>query len=424
MDPGLQNWNSQWLSKNRDSAKDHIFPLLVTKALISLVYLVVVFIFSSIFGYADPSLLIILGFNLILSTTFSLGRTILSSLGHYRYDSLLSALDKALLLIIIGGLLWLSSGFSLYTYALGQTCAFFLSNLILGIILIRMNLSVKWHVTSKQIIGILYQCLPFLYILLFMTAYTRLDGVMLGRLIDDNSFQAGIYATAFRFYDAANMVAYLFAVILLPMFSVQIFDKVQLQELVSLGIRMMVPFSTFITLLFVMYGDYFISLQFSEHVSSYYRVLILLSISFFLVSFTYIFGTFLLAVDQVKKLNFVFAAALIINFFSNLLLIPRYGAIGAAWSTIGTQLFVVSTEIYLTKSILRVLISKRNFIRIVIFGGINILTFWWVANRLDIPNWFGLILNTIIFILLFFVLKIIPIQEIKSLFSKRILSKT
>ena len=423
MDPGLQNWNSQWLSKHRDAAQDHIFPLIATKSLISIIYLIVIGILSFVFSYSDPLLLILLGLNLILSTTFSLGRTILSSLGHYRYDSLLSALDKTLLLLIIGGLLWAYSGFSLYTYVLGQMAAFLISNIILIMLMLGMKIKVHWRVSWSQIVFILRQCLPFLYILLFMTAYSRLDGVMLGRMLDDDNFQAGIYATAFRFYDASNMVAYLFAVILLPMFSAQIFQKEQLQELVSLGVRMMVPFSTLITLIFVMYGEYLISLQFDENVLRYYQVLILLSVSFFFVSFTYIFGTFLLAAEQVKRLNIVFGIALIINFSANLLLIPRYGAVGAAWATVGTQLFVLVSEILLSKSLLPSILQSPEAIKIGLFIVANSALFWIIAHALNAPKWVGLSLNTIFFILLFFFLKIIPIKEIKYLFSQRIQPK-
>lgn len=60
---------------------------------------------------------------------------------------------------------------------------------------------------------------PYVLIMIFMTAYNKLDGVMLGWLLDDNKYQAGIYAAAYRFYEAANMSGYLFASLLLPMYA-------------------------------------------------------------------------------------------------------------------------------------------------------------------------------------------------------------
>ncbi|MDV7402501.1 hypothetical protein RZS08_64360, partial [Arthrospira platensis SPKY1] len=58
-----------------------------------------------------------------------------------------------------------------------------------------------------------------------MTAYNKIDGVFLGILMDDNGYQAGVYASAYRFYDAANMIGYLFAALLLPMFAAHMFDR-------------------------------------------------------------------------------------------------------------------------------------------------------------------------------------------------------
>jgi O-antigen/teichoic acid export membrane protein len=70
-----------------------------------------------------------------------------------------------------------------------------------------------------------------------MTSYNKLDGVMLGSMLDDNYYQAGVYASAYRFYDAANMVGYLFAALLLPMFAANISEMRVLKDLKNIGVR-------------------------------------------------------------------------------------------------------------------------------------------------------------------------------------------
>jgi O-antigen/teichoic acid export membrane protein len=45
------------------------------------------------------------------------------------------------------------------------------------------------------------------------------DVFMLDRLIPDEGYEAGVYASTFRLFDAGNSFTYLFAVLLLPMFS-------------------------------------------------------------------------------------------------------------------------------------------------------------------------------------------------------------
>lgn len=78
---------------------------------------------------------------------------------------------------------------------------------------------------------------PYVLILIFMTSYNKLDGVMLGSMLNDNNYQAGVYASAFRFYEASNMIGYLFAALLLPMFAANISDVKILEELKSIGLR-------------------------------------------------------------------------------------------------------------------------------------------------------------------------------------------
>ena len=54
-----------------------------------------------------------------------------------------------------------------------------------------------------------------------MACYYRIDSVMLERMLPDGTgaVQSGVYASAFRLMDTLAMIAYLFSVILLPLFS-------------------------------------------------------------------------------------------------------------------------------------------------------------------------------------------------------------
>jgi len=69
-------------------------------------------------------------------------------------------------------------------------------------------------------ITIIKQSLPFATLVLMMSFYNRIDPVLIERIrIDDGELQSGIYAKAFRLFDASNQIAFLFAVLLLPIFS-------------------------------------------------------------------------------------------------------------------------------------------------------------------------------------------------------------
>ena len=71
----------------------------------------------------------------------------------------------------------------------------------------------------SQIKDLLSHAFPFAIIFILMSLYSRMDGIMLKSLLDDDAVSAGIYAAGFRVYDAMNMVGFLFASLLLPMFA-------------------------------------------------------------------------------------------------------------------------------------------------------------------------------------------------------------
>src|SRR5690554_1412086 len=68
-----------------------------------------------------------------------------------------------------------------------------------------------------------------------MMLYTRMDSVMIERMLPNGKEQAGIYAQGFRLLDAVNMFAFLVAGILLPMFSRMISEKVIIQPILQMA---------------------------------------------------------------------------------------------------------------------------------------------------------------------------------------------
>ena len=63
----------------------------------------------------------------------------------------------------------------------------------------------------------------------------------------------------------------------------------------------------------------------------------------------YIYGTLLTANNSLAKMNRIFGWSVALNILFNFLLIPKYGALGAAWTTILTQAFALVGQIILAK---------------------------------------------------------------------------
>jgi O-antigen/teichoic acid export membrane protein len=417
-DPGIQNWNAQYVPKNRENIGYHLSGLVKVKSVLALLFIMSIWVTSYAMGYKDQLLLFVISINLILSTMFMYLRGTIAGLGFYRLDSILSILDKSLMILILGYLAWISAyqyHFEISALIYGQTAAYFIACCV-GAWILRSK--VRWKVQSfswDYLIKVLRWSGPYVLILLFMTAYNKLDGVMLGRLLDDNNHQVGVYATAYRFYDAANMIGYLFAALLLPMFAAHADQKNILQELTDISFKYVFFSSLMIVLSLFFYGDVMLTLLYDQYEESFFNVLRILIISYMAVAVAYVFGTMLVAVGKVRLLNYVFGTGLLANILLNLFLIPSHMAVGAAIATLTTQVFVLIGQIFLVKKELGVVISKRELLRLSGFC-ISCIGVFVVINSVISGEWY-LVLGISIFIcvLLSFIFKIIDKQEVFAL---------
>ena len=89
---------------------------------------------------------------------------------------------------------------------------------------------------------ILKKSYPYAVLVLLMTFYNRIDGVMLERMLPfrEGAVEAGIYASAYRLLDAANMIAFLFAGLLLPIFAPVIKLRQHVEGMVRLSFSLLV----------------------------------------------------------------------------------------------------------------------------------------------------------------------------------------
>ena len=108
-DFGIQNFNSREISMHRQMIGKYFPNILILKTILAITFLTAVFVFGTASGYAEYwNLLLFLAFNQILVSLVFYLRSNIAGLGHYRTDSLLSALDKLLMIIFCSVLLWVT----------------------------------------------------------------------------------------------------------------------------------------------------------------------------------------------------------------------------------------------------------------------------------------------------------------------------
>lgn len=374
-------------------------------------------------GYADFKLIFYISLGFVLSSVFMVMRGMIAGSGHYRADSLISVADKVLMIIILGYILYFSpSGmdFQLIWFVQIQ-CFTYLLVCLFALFIIHSKYPLRFKpISFQRLLSILKSSVPFVWIMVFMTAYNKLDGVMLGWLVDDNKFQAGLYAAAYRFYEAGNMAGYLFASLLLPMYASHINQKPIIHELINIGTKLTATLYLLLLGVIFFYGSEILKLFYSEYQPSLYQSLQLLTLASCLVAVSYIFGTYVTATGKLKKLNIVFALGLCINICLCLLLIPKYGAPGAAWSTLLTQFFVMIGQVYLVHEQLRLGIKLSELVKIITYAFSIFLVFWIVSETSVFSVWvLNLGASILICLPLSFIFKILDRKDITVLSGKR-----
>lgn len=388
-DLGTQHFNSRTISQHNYLIDKYLPNLLSLKIVLSTLFFIAVGIGTWVMGYPEHYYILIffISINHVLISLVSFLRTNVSGLQMYRTDSLISALDKLLLIGLCSLLLWgnvTDTPFQIEWLIWAQTIAWTVTAIIIFIVL--KGKVKRWKLSFNPTfwLAILKQSYPFAIVFLLMTIYTRIDKVMIERMLFEGTTESGIYAAGYRLLDASNMIGYLFAGLLLPMFSRMLKQKENLQSLVDLSFQMIMAGAMTVAISICFFREEIMFLLY-DHATTYYAdIMQYLILSFIAVAGVYIYSTLLTANASLKKMNWLFVLSIILNVSLNYFLIQKMNAEGAAIATLVTQFFVLFGTMYFAKKEVGVDISLKIMGKVlgfaVIFSGICLQIYQWPAS--------------------------------------------
>ena len=247
LDVGITNFNNRNIAQNNQLLTKHLAGISLLKLFLGIFYGILIFVIGIIWGYRGEQLYLLgwVGFNQFLLAFILYIRSNLSGLLLFKTDSFLSVLDRILMIIICGVLLWynfLDITFTIYWFVYAQTLAYVITLIIALIAVFRKTdkLKVSWNMPF--FIMIMKKSMPFALLVLIMSFYNRIDPVLLEKLLPGTlgEQQSGVYAQAFRLLDAGQNFSYLFAILLLPLFSKMIKHNESVENLVRLSFSIII----------------------------------------------------------------------------------------------------------------------------------------------------------------------------------------
>ena len=389
LDAGINNYNNRAISRDNSLLKGNLAAIIPLKIVLSMIYAGVVLVSGKILGYTHEQfqMLWILVINQFLASFILYFRTNISGLQLYRTDSLLSVMDRSLMILFTGLLLWgniTSKPFQIEWFVYAQTLSYTVTLITCAAIVRSRSGSFSRLFSISASLKILRVSYPFALLILLMALFNRVDSVMLERMLENGSEQAGIYAQSFRIFEAATQFSLLFAMLLLPMFSRMIQLKQDVNELVRIALPLLMVAGISTAVVSNFYKTEMIDFLYHSHTPASSSIFGILMTGFLFVSMSYLYGTLLTANHNLRHLNAVAAVTVVINIGLNLVLIPRQQALGAAIASLVSQGFYAISQVLLSIRMLKIPANRDILVKLAIFLFISLIA---AFLSLLLPGW-------------------------------------
>lgn len=170
----------------------------------------------------------------------------------------------------------------------------------------------------------------------FVTIYYKIDAVLLLRVAGEH--EAGVYGVAYRFLDAIGGIPGAIMVAVFPVMSAAFAaDRPRVQRLVQRCAELMAVVSLPALAVTIVLSGPLVAFMFGEGFDESAAVLPVLMVAFVAICYGNLAGFLAPVLDLQWRLTIFAAVGATVNVGLNILLIPRYGALGAAWVTAITE---------------------------------------------------------------------------------------
>lgn len=419
LDMGITSFNTRNIAQHRQLLNKYFSAIVVFKFILALIYFGVTFLVGYSLGYDSQRfhLLLFLSINQFLISFTQYLRSNITALQMYTLDSVLSVVDKSLMILFCSVLLWggiTDFDFNIMHFVYAQTAAYFITMIMVFGIVLSKSKQFKFKLNKAFARLIFRQTFPYALLVIAMMFYYRLDVIMLDFMLEDGEHQAAIYAQSYRLMDAFIQIPIMFAGLLLPMFAFKIRNREKINELLKLSFEFIFVIAVSVGVMISVYSDELINLLYHADIDSASKVLQVLIFGFTSIALTNIFGTVLTANGNLKQLNIIAIGGVLLNLLLNLILIPKSQAYGAAFASIVTHFLVIICQVFLVVKYFKIPFNFKYVLSLLVFVVLITAVIIGLDDQID-SLWLKLIITGVTALLLSMLLRIIHLREILQL---------
>jgi O-antigen/teichoic acid export membrane protein len=334
IDLGFANTLTREVAKDQDRATAWLGNVVALKIPLSLITLALVIIFAFIFGYDSLSfnLILISAISMVLDSFTSTFFAAARGFHNLKYESISSVIFQ--LIVLSFGYFALLNGYGV-KIAMAVLALASIFNFLYSFFIIRYRLHLAWHlVWQKEFIKNIFKISwPFALFAILQRLYTYLDSVMISVL--SGYHQVGVYQIAFKIIFALQFLPMAFTASLYPaMSSYWLHNRDQLALSFKRAMNYLIIISMPIIGGVIALDDKIVGLFKAGPEAIWPLRISILALFFIFVNFP--IGSLLNACDKQRKNLFFMSIVTVVSVASNLLLIPRYGAVGASITVLVT----------------------------------------------------------------------------------------
>ena len=348
-DAGLSNMLNQRIAHRHEV---NVRQLLRIKLLLLLMFGIACFFVAWLTHVQQWELLFYVVMVQALTSLFIFLRSIITAHQYFTLDAFFSVIDKSLMIIFCGALLYTNffGRLSLLLFLEIQCCC-----TAAAVVLATFQIIKKDLITGgqKEAVGRIVQLvLPFALIILLMGTHYRLDGFLLERIHPQGAYEAGVYASAYRLLDAANMAGYLAASFLVPFIARHLHDKQVIGQAVMYLRHGLLALALAVVSFTIIFAPWLQEVLY--HTSDARHTLVIRTCLAVLPAYylVHIYGSVLTATGRFRQFISVLLVSVLINLVLNLVLIPMAGAFGCCLAALASQYFCgIAVFIVATRSV-------------------------------------------------------------------------
>ncbi|MDR0801915.1 oligosaccharide flippase family protein [Fluviicola sp.] len=328
-------------------------------------------------------------------------------------DAMLSVVERSVYFIFGGILMYttLVEPVSLGWFVFAFVSSSGMSLVVATLIYLRIVAWPKIHWDPDFFRAIFRQSYPYAILVIIMMLTSRLDAVFLEKLHPEGTVQVSYYTQSFRLLDACWMFAVLFGSILLPVFSRVLKDNGSTTGIMTSALNILFSGGVLMITLTIGIKEFIFSNLYQDANWFSYNAWIFHSITFIPMCFTVVFGTLLTANGSLRTLNQIALLSLITMCVLNVILIPFFGAVGAAIASLVAQSTLGILQYLVVRYRMKHRLAANTWLKLIIMSALMV-ALMFLEIRFHWNEFYYILGIGLLWVVLVFGLKIIDVAQV------------